>query len=63
MEIVLQNPQQCIDLLQLFLYRTKFLMIMPSTLRSRLVPGPSIGEDEVETPSKHSTDNGIPLKV
>jgi hypothetical protein len=38
-------------------------MLIPSSLRLRLVPGPSIGEEEVETPSEHSTTSGLPLQV
>jgi hypothetical protein len=63
MELVLQNPQQCTELLQLFLARTEVLTLLPSTLRLRLVPGPSTGEEEVETPSEHSTASGLPLQV
>jgi hypothetical protein len=36
-------------------------MLLPSTLRLRLAPGPSTGEEEVETPSEHSMASGIPL--
>jgi hypothetical protein len=63
MELVLQNPQQCAELLQLCLARTEVLMFLPSTLRLRLVPGPSTGEEEVETPSEHSMASGLPLQV
>jgi hypothetical protein len=63
MELVLQNPQQCAELLQLCLARTEVLMFLPSTLRLRLVPGPSTGEEEVETPSEHSMTSGLPLQV
>jgi hypothetical protein len=55
MELILQNPQQCTELLQLYLAREEVLTLLPSSLRLRLVPSPSIGEEEVETPSKHST--------
>jgi hypothetical protein len=50
-------------LLQLILARTEVLRLLPSTLRSRLVPGPSAGEEEVETPSEHSTTSGLPLQT
>jgi hypothetical protein len=63
MELVLQNPQQCTELLQLCLARTEVLTLLPSTLRLRLVPGPSTGEEEVETPSEHSMTSGLPLQV
>jgi hypothetical protein len=63
MELVLQNPQQCGELLQLCLARTNVLMFLPSMLRLRLVLVPSIGEEKVETPSEHSRASGIPLQV
>jgi hypothetical protein len=63
MELVLQNPQQCTELLQLCLARTEVLTLLPSALRLRLVPGPSTGEEEVETPSEHSMTSGLPLQV
>jgi hypothetical protein len=44
MEIVLQKPQQCAELLQLYLARIEVLTLLPSALRIRLMPGPSIGE-------------------
>jgi hypothetical protein len=63
MDIFLQNPQQCAEMLQLFLARTNVLTLFPSSLRLRLVPGPSIGEEEVETPSVNSMSSGILLQV
>jgi hypothetical protein len=63
MELVLQNPQQCAELLQLCLARTNVLTFLSVALRLRLVPGPSTGEEEVETPSEHSMASGIPLQV
>jgi hypothetical protein len=63
MELVLQNPQQCTELLQLCLDRTDFMTLLPSTLRLTIVPIPSKGEEDLETPSEHSTANGIPLQV
>jgi hypothetical protein len=63
MELVLQNPQQCADLLQLSLSRIEVLTLLPSMLRLRLVPGPPTGEEEVENPSKNSTTSGLPLQV
>jgi hypothetical protein len=63
MELVLQNPQQCPELLQLCLGRMKVLTFLPMELRLRLEPRPSIGEEEVETPSEHSMASGISLQV
>jgi hypothetical protein len=61
MELVLQNPQQCTELLQLCLAKIEFLTFLSSTLRLRLAPVPSIGEEEVETPSENSKTSGLPL--
>jgi hypothetical protein len=51
MELVIQNPQQCGELLQLYLDIKKVLTLFPLALRLRLVPEPSTREEEVETPS------------
>jgi hypothetical protein len=37
MELVLQNSQQCTELLQLYLAKKKVLTFLPLTLRLRLV--------------------------
>jgi hypothetical protein len=63
MDLVLQNPQQCLDLLQLCLAKIEVLKLFPSTLRLRLVPRPYTREEEVETPLEHSTSIGIPMQV
>jgi hypothetical protein len=66
LELVLQNPQQCAELVQLCLVKTKMLPFLPSVVRMRLVQqlqGPSTGEEEVETPSEHSMASGLPLQV
>lgn len=60
MEQVLQNPQQCVELMQLCIARTKVLTLFPTELRLRIVPAPPM-EEEVETHSDHSTASGIPL--
>jgi hypothetical protein len=62
MEWVLQNPQQCAELMQLCIARTKVLTLFPSELRLRIVPGPST-EEEVETHSEHSMASGLPLQT
>jgi hypothetical protein len=62
-ELVLQNPQQCAELLQLFLARTEVLMLFPSTLRLRLALGSYTGEEDVENPLEHSTFSEITLQV
>jgi hypothetical protein len=62
MERVLQNPQQCTELMQLCIARTKVLTLFPSVLRLRITPGPST-EEEVETHSEHSTTSGLPLQT
>jgi hypothetical protein len=61
MELVIQNPQQCAELLQLCLARIEFLTLLPSALRLRLVIGTSTREEEVETPSENSMTIGLPL--
>jgi hypothetical protein len=46
------------------LEKTKMLPFLPSTLRMRLsqqLQGPYTREEEVETPSDHSTTSGFPL--
>jgi hypothetical protein len=63
MELVLYNPQQCVELLQLRLARIEVLTLLPSTLRLRLMPGPPTGEEEVETPSEPSMTSGLPMQV
>jgi hypothetical protein len=62
MKLFLQNPQQCAELLQLYLDRKYFLTLLPSALRLSLVLRPSIGEEEVETPSEHSKSSGLRLQ-
>jgi hypothetical protein len=49
--------------MQLCLSRTEVLPFLPSTLRLRLDPGPSIREEEVEIPLNHSKASGLPLQV
>jgi hypothetical protein len=63
MELVLQNPQQCAELLQLCLARIDILTFLSLVLRLRFVTRPSIGEEEVEIPSQHSMTSGLPLQV
>jgi hypothetical protein len=61
MEQVLQNPQQCAELMQLCIARTKVLTLFPAELRLRITPVPPM-EEEVETRSDHSTGSGLPLQ-
>jgi hypothetical protein len=61
MEQVLQNPQQCAELMQLCIARTKVLTLFPAELRLRIAPVPPM-EEEVETHSDHSTGSGLPLQ-
>jgi hypothetical protein len=49
--------------LHIFLAIKEVMTLLPSALRLRLAPGSSIGEEEVETPSKHSMTNGLPLQT
>jgi hypothetical protein len=58
---VLQNPQQCAELMQLCITRTEVLTLLPADLRLRIAPAPPT-EDEVETRSDHSTGSGLPLQ-
>jgi hypothetical protein len=60
MELVLQNPQQCTEMMQLCMARIEVLTLFTSVLRLRLMSGPST-EEEVDTHSKHSTANGLPV--
>jgi hypothetical protein len=66
LEPVFQNPQLCVELLQLFLAKTKSFPQFPAELKARLahqLQGPSPGEEEVETPSAQSMASGLPLQV
>jgi hypothetical protein len=58
---VLQNPQQCAELMQLCITRTEVLTLLPADLRLRIAPAPPT-EEEVETRSDHSTGSGLPLQ-
>jgi hypothetical protein len=60
MERVLENPQQCIERMQLCIARIEVLTLFPSAMRLRIVPGPSM-EEEVETFSENSTTSGLLL--
>jgi hypothetical protein len=62
MEWVLQNTQQCTDLMQLCIARTKVLTLFPTNLRLRIAPIPPM-EEEVETHSDHSMASGLPLQT
>jgi hypothetical protein len=62
MEQVLQNAQQCAELMHLCITRTELLMLLPEELRLRITPMPPTKE-EVETHSDHSTTSGIPLQM
>jgi hypothetical protein len=62
MELVLQNHQQCAELMQLCIARTKVLTLLPSTLRLSIALRPSI-EEEVETLSENLIDSGFPLQT
>jgi hypothetical protein len=62
MERVLQDPQQCTELMQLCIARTEVLTLFPSELRLRIAPGPPT-EEEVETRSEHSMASGLPLQT
>jgi hypothetical protein len=62
MERVLQNPQQCTELMQLCIARTKVLTLFPTMLRLRIAPVPPT-EEEVETRSDHSMASGLPLQT
>jgi hypothetical protein len=60
MERVLQDPQQCAELMQLCIARTKVLTLLNTTLRSKIAIGP-LTDEEVETRSDHSMASGLPL--
>jgi hypothetical protein len=62
MEQVLQNPQQCAELMQLCIARTEVLTLFPAELRLRIAPVPPM-EEEVETRSDHSMASGLPLQM
>jgi hypothetical protein len=62
MEQVLQNPQQCAELMQLCIARTEVLTLLPADLRLRIAPVPPM-EEEVETRSDHSMASGLPLQM
>jgi hypothetical protein len=62
MERVLQDPQQCAELMQLCIARTKVLTLFPATLRSKIATGP-LTDEEVETRSDHSMASGLPLQT
>jgi hypothetical protein len=62
MEQVLQNPQQCAELMQLCIARTEVLTLFPAELRLRITPVPPT-EEEVETRSDHSMASGLPLQM
>jgi hypothetical protein len=57
---VLQNPQQCVELMHLYITRTEVLTLLPTDLRLRIALAPPI-EDKVENHSDHSIDSGLQL--
>jgi hypothetical protein len=63
MEQVLQNPQQCEELMKLCITRTEVLStLLPEDLRLRIALVPPM-EEEVETCSDYSMANGLPLQT
>jgi len=60
MEQVLQNPQQCVELMQLCISKIEVLTLFPAMLRSNIATRPLI-DNEVETHSDHSMASGLPL--
>jgi hypothetical protein len=60
MEQIIQNPQQCAELMQLCIARTKVLTLLSVELRLRIAPTPPM-EEEVETLSDLSMASGLPL--
>jgi hypothetical protein len=62
MEQVLQNPQQCAELMQLCITRAEVLTLLPEDLRLRIAPVPHT-EEEVETHSDHSMASRLPLQM
>jgi hypothetical protein len=62
MEQVLQNPQQCADLMQLYINRIEVLTLLPEDIRLRIALAPPM-EEEVETHSDHSMASRLPLQT
>jgi hypothetical protein len=40
MEQVLQNPQQCVELMQLYIARIEVMTLLLAELRLRIIPAP-----------------------
>jgi hypothetical protein len=66
LEHILQDPQQCSELLQLYLAHVEaipFLLLALKTKLAQQLRGSIKGEEEVETPLEKSMVSGLPLQI